>query len=303
MVQAKAPVVTMSDGDTTLIISLSQYHYLTAEQITRLYFAPGSLIWVRSKRLKSLVDRGYIQLVRDETGKPVLPYVYTLDGLGVRYLKKLGIETRRYFRPYQQIDKSIFFLKHTLAVNDVLIAAFLLARDVPEITLVDVQHELVLKTEPCKVTYLKTTNGQVREVSKAFVPDGWLAIAVDTPPGRKPRRFGIWLEVDRGTVERKQFKEKVRAILEYIKSGEYRKRFNNKTILVAFATTAGQGRVEKMRLWIRDEVSRTQEKKWLSDLFLTTAIPQNIEPGAFFLEPVWYTPFDDKMVIPIVSLG
>jgi hypothetical protein len=59
-----------------------------------------------------------------------------------------------------------------------------------------------------------------------------------------------------------------------------------------------------MREWARRELAVTNEPKWLADLFLFTSLPETmdeIEPRQLFLDPVWYTPFDDDN--PVSLLG
>ena len=67
----------------------------------------------------------------------------------------------------------------------------------------------------------------------------------------------------------------------------------------AFATTKDHNRIRQMREWTRKELTVTNEPGWLADLFLFTALPENmgeIEPRQLFLDPVWYTPTDDNRV-------
>jgi hypothetical protein len=54
----------------------------------------------------------------------------------------------------------------------------------------------------------------------------------------------------------------------------------------------------------RLELAATNEPGWLANLFLFTAIPENmgdIEPRQLFLDPVWYTPSDGEN--PLSLLG
>jgi hypothetical protein len=59
-----------------------------------------------------------------------------------------------------------------------------------------------------------------------------------------------------------------------------------------------------MREWTRRELAATNEPSWLSQLFLFTSLPENIddiEPRQLFLDPVWYLPSDDEN--PVSLLG
>jgi len=109
----------------------------------------------------------------------------------------------------------------------------------------------------------------------------------------------IWLEVDRGTVGMKDFKEKAAALLSFYGSGAYQKRFGTTSLRVAFATTDGMTRVKQMRTWLSDVLTKRQEKPGMAERFVCTALPDEIDPHRLFLTPVWYVPFDNT---PKVSL-
>ncbi len=52
------------------------------------------------------------------------------------------------------------------------------------------------------------------------------------------------------------------------------------------------------------ELAATNELKWLADLFLFTALPENmdaLEPRQLFLDPVWFVPSEDEN--PVSLLG
>jgi hypothetical protein len=68
--------------------------------------------------------------------------------------------------------------------------------------------------------------------------------------------------------------------------------------------TKDHNRVNKMRDWTRKELAQTNEPSWLANLFLFTALPENmdtLEPAQLFLDPVWYLPSDDEN--PVSLLG
>ena len=94
----------------------------------------------------------------------------------------------------------------------------------------------------------------------------------------------------------KQMKQKVGAYREMVKSGAYKKVFGTNAITIAFATTAGDLRVEAMRKWTRHELASTKEPDYIADLFLFTALPETLEPTTLFLSPVWFPAFGDKKV-------
>jgi hypothetical protein len=59
-----------------------------------------------------------------------------------------------------------------------------------------------------------------------------------------------------------------------------------------------------MREWAAKEFTSTNEPSWLANLFLFTALPENmsdIMPRQLFLDPVWYTLSGDDN--PVSLLG
>jgi hypothetical protein len=273
---------------------------LKPEQLTRRYYSRRSLTFVKA-RLKLLTDHGYLEANRQPTTRGRSPFFYTLAGKGIKYLKEARFEVNRYYRPSRKVEY-LPFLLHTFSVNDVLIAAELLVEDLPQLTLAEMQHELTLKQDLCRVPVGRERlpgDGKASAKYSSIIPDGWLDFRYDRGTGTQERRICIWLEVDRGTVGMKDFKEKAAALLTFYKSGAYQKRFGTNSLRAAFATTDGMTRVKQMRTWLRDVLTKQQEKPGMAKRFVCTALPDEIDPHSLFLSPVWYIPFDNT---PPVSL-
>jgi hypothetical protein len=131
-------------GVDKILICLAEFHYLTARQITKLLYAPSSLVYVQ-KQLKSLTDAAFVVAL---PGRFVnMPNVYTLTGKGYTYIAALGMLQRKRVRPTEEHEKArnLFFIQHTLAVSDVLIAAWLLSQTQPDILLTRMYTEQELK--------------------------------------------------------------------------------------------------------------------------------------------------------------
>lgn len=296
----KNQIFTLSGVDDRFLRAVYRYHMLKPDQLTRRYYSRGSLTFVKA-RLKQLTDHGYLDANEQPTTRGRSPFYYTLANRGIRYLKEAGFEVNRYYRPSRKVEY-LPFLLHTFSVNDVLIAAELLTEDMPQLTLAEMQHELVLKQDPCKIPVGRERLSGGRSIAAkhiSIVPDGWLDFRYDRGTGTQERRMCIWLEVDRGTVGMKDFKEKAIAILSFYKSGAYQKRFGTNSLRVAFATTDGMTRVKQMRTWLSDVLTKQQEKPGTAERFLCMALSDEIDPHALFLTPIWYVPFDNT---PQVSL-
>ena len=295
----KQKAFAMTGVDDRFLRAIYRYHMLKPEHIVKRFYSKGSLTFVKA-RLKLLTDHGYLDANEQPTTRGRSPYFYTLANKGIKYLKEVGLEVQRYYRPSRKVEY-LPFLLHTFSVNDVLIAAELVAEDSPRLSLADLQHELVLKQDPCKVTVEQLKRDERATTSHvSIVPDGWLDFRYDRGMELPERRMCIWLELDRGTVGMKDFKEKVAALLAFYKSGEYQKRFETNSLRVGFATTDGMSRVRQMRIWLRDVMEKQQEKRAIAERFVCTALPLDIEPRMLFLTPVWYLPFDDSNLVPLL---
>ena len=112
----------------------------------------------------------------------------------------------------------------------------------------------------------------------------------------------MW-ELDRGTEDQKFFRRRIRAYIVFLKSRAFKTLFGIENITVAFATTKNHNRIKQMREWTRKELAVTNEPGWLANLFLFTALPENMgdsEPRQLFLDRVWYVPSDNN---PVSLLG
>jgi hypothetical protein len=127
-----------------IIVALAEFDYLTTAQITRLLYAASSLTHVR-EQMKLLVAENYVLPLGGRTVN--LPLIYTLSSEGRNVAALLGTAKGKRVRPSEEKDKghNPYFLKHTIAVTDVLIAARLLSERVPAIHLSRMYTERELK--------------------------------------------------------------------------------------------------------------------------------------------------------------
>ncbi len=291
---------SLSGIDDRFLQAIYRYHMLKPEQLTRRYYSRGSLTFVKA-RLKLLTDHGYLEANEQPTTRGRSPFFYTLASKGIKYLKEAGFEVNRYYRPSRKVE-FLPFLLHTFSVNDVLIAAELLVENEPQLALAEMQHELTLKQDPCKVPVRRDGYGREGGTSTqhvTIVPDGWLDFRYDRGGDGAERRMCLWLEVDRGTVGKKEFKAKATAILAFYQSGAYARRFGTNSLRVAFATTDGTARANQMRAWLRDALGKELMKSGVAERFVCTALPGEIDPRTLFTSPTWYIPTDNA---PPVSL-
>ncbi len=296
MTTTDAHTLILAAREDAILYAVYRYHFLTAAMVMHLLYSRGSLAYVRVL-LKRLTQAGYLQRLRlPNVTVGNTPWVYTLARRGITYLAAAGYTDFARFRPSEQQEHSYLFLSHTLAVNDVLIAAARLPRTAPDVVLADFQHERALRQTPVMVT---TAQGE----RIGIVPDGWLDFHLGGVA-----RMCVLLELDRGTIEQRAFKRKLRGLVAYA-AGPYQTVFGTTSLTVAIATTAGEQRAARLRVWC-EQVLRELHEEQNADLFLITSLPPatgtttggELDPTHLFLAPVWSQPLR-QTAVPLLELS
>jgi DNA-binding PadR family transcriptional regulator len=279
--------------DDRLLRAVFAFHFLTVDQATRLLYAKGSKTYV-SEALKRLTDAGFLQ-------KGYLPRpgsqgraraLYELSRRGLHYLEEQGIDTSLRARPSKRPYHAAAFDLHTLAVNDVLIAARLLEKQTTQVQVAVIRHERDLK----KTASVQITTDTERADKRVYVvPDGWIDFR--TPSGGQ---YPIWLELDRGTEGVKKIKQKVRSIVAYYTQGHYERHFHTKKLrCVAFVVdhtalpgkNAASQRVAQLTRWIGEELKEQGKSSWHKTFAVgVLADPPDGDPRGLFCAPVFQSP-------------
>jgi hypothetical protein len=192
----------------------------------------------------------------------------------------LGIDVQTQVTPADLSSRKTMHLTHTKELNDVLIAAELLTRAVPQITLAQLLHERTLKRQPVRVTLPDGT-------TTAVIPDAWLELHVRSHTDR--RRFPLAVELDRGTTEQRQWRRKVAGLLHWA-NGPYHATFQTRALTIAVVATVGTRRRDELRRWTEQELT-AQGASEAGELFrFTSCQPEAIDPLELFLQPVWTAP-------------
>ena len=263
--------LAITPAHETILKSVYTYYYLTAKQVCRLHYSPGS--FTRAERLlKELRDNEYLQWdflpVKRRVGSS--PAYYMLAKRGVAYLRSLGFDVSILPYPSEKKELKSLFLPHTMAVNDFLIASTLVAQVIPHIRLFQMKHELLLK---------RTMKGRV-------IPDGWLDFRIN-----ENEQVCFWLEMDRATQDGKIIKQKIQAMVLFAKD-TYQQVFHTPSLTIVFATIGETGRLHNLIKWTEQvlaDLHETQE----ADLFRFAAIPEGeLDPAWLFFTPIWSRPFD-----------
>jgi hypothetical protein len=277
----QAPARPLSRADLAILLSVERFHYLTASQVSRLLY-PNSHDHHRyaRRRLAWLAAHHYLLRL---SGLPTpwsgsAPHVFTLGREG----RVVLAATQTYFRPAEEQDKvrNAWFMTHTLATIDVLIAAELLGRSHP-VAMPRLLTERQLRGNPLRVRVPAGGDGQARSV--AVIPDAWFELSV---AGRKP--VGIAVELDQATEYQQRWRGKVAALSAWA-TGPYRHAFANPSLTIAVVTPEADRR-DRLRDWTAQELARIGQPE-LAEIFLfTDASPVATPPEAFFFGRVWYEP-------------
>jgi hypothetical protein len=270
-------------GSQDMPVGLYHLHLLTTEQLTRLHYKPGMLKTV-SKRLKLLVDNGYIQADCVPTKLFKSPYYYTLATKGMRYLSAIGMDTDPSFRASKEVSDSYLHLRHALELNDVLIAALRLKFVSEHFYLARYVHERTLKRTPYKVTY----NGQ----NISLIPDGFLDIH-QRRPGQVEPSLALIVEHDRGTEQQDHFRRRIRAYSAFLQAEAYKQALGANAVTVAFTSFISTRRVMQMRAWAWQEL---QHEPNIARMFVFAELPRPLEPNHLLFDRRWLTLASDQPI-------
>jgi hypothetical protein len=274
--------VNIAKGQEDILTVLFEFECLTAAQVTRLLYVKGSLTYVKAQ-LKALVDANLAFTIGGRGTN--LPLIYTLTGKGRIYASTLTGQQPKRFRPKEAGEKQMntYFMRHLLAVNDVLIAARLLSETRPAIVLTRMYREPELRRriyvdippkmciEPdASAQFLVTQRGQER-------PETWEAF--------------FHIEVYRTMPPVKErFKHKIQGYVRYDDTGQHEVLFAPPVLSVAVIAQTPQ-MAPILKYWTEEaltEIGRPAEGDWffLCSLDTATASPEDL-----FLSPMWETAF------------
>jgi hypothetical protein len=283
----------LGPADSQILAALGRFEYLTAAQLLRLFYkaSPANLTGVQ-RRLSRLFRAGYVE--RGEPERPLrggsVAYVYCLSQQGRSIIKSLGLPLPPRFRPSEWTRHPNGFWAHRLACSDFFLAAELLGRTHPTLSL----ERLVLERAFRRVRSSVVITGKRRVV----IPDGWLALR--EMAGMRSWLSPILLELDRGTERRSAWREKVRALLAWIDE-PYEELLGVDAVTVAVLTTSGEQRARSLKAWTEEELTalgRTRHGDWFR---IAGMVPACIPPAALFLAPTWLVPFAPARA-PLLSL-
>ncbi|MFG3228233.1 replication-relaxation family protein [Kitasatospora sp. NPDC048194] len=272
----------LGDADGAILRSVNRFQYVTAAQLGRLLY-PNAHDDNRymQRRLRRLADEGYLLRLRELPQPRVgsAPHVFTLADRGRKHLETQGVALASpYFRPGEEREKAQDnpFMEHTLAAVDVLIAADVLARDHPDVSIPRLFTERQLKRRAVHVQ----PAGYPDAPRTAVIPDAWFEVLV------LDESVCVALELDRGTEQQKYWRRKISALTAWA-IGSYRSDMQAQNLTVA-TVVPHTSRRKQLAAWTAQELARIGYRE-LCDVFLFTEVsPVEAPVATFFFSEVWF---------------
>lgn len=285
-----SPVQPPTPADVPVLRAVARYHYLTAEQIRRLLYGAGVITYVR-RRLKDLTDAKLIERLEmphlSRTGSA--PNVFRLAARGYRFLEELGQPSIRL--PGER-PASYLYYRHTLALNDALIAVELLTRSHPQLTIQRLVHERELKHQPVSV---RLASGKAVSV----IPDAYLQLHETEAVGPGYWRDLVW-ELDNSTADQRSFREKIAALIAYA-LGPYREAMGAASITIVVLTPQADSRANELVAWIEAELISLGQQATGEWFCIRGVDPSAVRPADLLLAAAWRQPFRTQLV-PLIPL-
>jgi hypothetical protein len=266
------PRMQLTTRDVRIISAVCDMRFLTREQVQELLFSPSTASHCK-RRLALLYHNSYLDriYVPSLNAFGATKAIYTLASKGAGVVardRKIELRELRW-RPGHN-DRELYFMKHTLSVNDLRI----------RLTLAAHEHGLSLAWTDERALRRREMKDYVDDPVRhgrrlAVVPDGYFTLDSDE------RTSAFALEIDRATVEEKPFKEKVRGYGEWKVTGTYERRYGTKSLRVLWVVadvTRDSTRLQRIKRWCEAEGGRS---------LFWFAMLTDLTSQAILTEPVW----------------
>ena len=261
------PPMRLMERDIEILKAVHEFRIVRGDQLQALFFGSQSTASYRLSRLyqHGFLDRHFLPTLGGIASSPAL---YTLGKRGADVLRRvLDCGPKDIRKPPNNQELSPLFLEHLLQINDFRVAVTVAARE-QGYTLETWLDDFQLKADYDRVV-IHTPQGRKRTVS--LIPDGYGVLQV--PQGRAC----FFLELDRGTMTRARFRDKVLAYQAYIASGQYEKRYDTRSLRV-LTVTSGPKRLENLRE--EAEQARGGRGFWFT-------MVEQITPETVLSKPIW----------------
>jgi Replication-relaxation len=270
----------MRTAQRNIINDLAEFHYLTISQLITLEGYQESSRSYLYKEVKELVAAELLMVLPRQV--VTQPRLYTLTSKGRKAASLLGKTPDNRFRPGEEKERGEngVFVAHTIAVTDVLIAARLLAKSVPDIRL----NRMLTERELKRTIYVPVP-GQTGERRICIEPDG----AVDFVIQDTWQDF-CYLEIYRHHLNETRYQHKIQGYVTALVSGLHERLFHTPAMSVAVIATTIKLK-ETLKQWA-EEALTTMERQDAGDRFFFCSLnTATASPEELFLSPLWEQAF------------
>ena len=270
------PPMVLTERDRAILAAVHKHRFLTRDHIAALFF-PSSpvarapfLVSSCNSRLQKLFHHGYV--TRSTRGHTLASAtVYALDRRGVQVVAEtLGLEPSDVRWSPKRRSSEFYFREHTLAINDLWVAFELAAREHSELEVMRWEMDGPLLWD--SILDSDAPRGHLPVRPDAFMQLRW---------GKKVAHF--FLEVDRSTMTRRRFVEKIRAYRLYWRSGGFERAYEAASFRVLTSAPT-----ERRRESLRQAAAESGANR----MFLF-AVHDAIRSGRLF-EPIWFGPTGEE---------
>ena len=207
----------------------------------------------------------------------------------------LGATKGKRFRPSEEADKgrNPYFLKHTIAVTDVLIAARLLSERVPAIHLSRMYTERELKRKIHVQLPGQTPQGKPRFQTICIEPDASCEFEITETWHEKPQTWVDFfhIEVYRNLPPAEwRYKQKIQGYVYAVDEGWHEAFFHIPALSLA-VIAATEHMAATLKRWTEEvltDMKRQAEGEWF---FFCSLNPATASPEELFLTPIWEQAF------------
>jgi hypothetical protein len=311
--QKKKPTeVILTKRAEEILQRIHQLRYVTAMDITRLFYTPTSINHVREmlsllSGKQDYAERHYLyRFPLPNTRIGGTEKIYTLGSKGRAYLQSQGISVEWYFRPFKVAGMKYQNCLHALTLTRFLVAAQVFVKNNPSWELSHMKTEYELKKDiaaertknQAATVEVTATEGHEAE-TVTVIPDAWLVFHHRTR--KNDACQPVFVEIDRGSEQQKSFKRHVRARLLFLASGGYKKLFGTNKGVLAYATTGNATRLSSMRTWTKQVIDELNMKHLAPRFRFCSLSPAwEQDEQRLFLSPLWYKA-SDKHSVPLLA--
>jgi hypothetical protein len=277
---------TITRSQEEILKAVYRYRYMTALDVTYLFYSPASLNHVRellaylSGKEDNARNQYLYRFPLPQFSSGPTDKVYTLGTQGRALLMEMGMKIDWYFKPTKVRHLSYGFVIHALTLTRFLVALHYFVKLNPGYQILQ------------EITGYELERKGLKKL-KTVIPDAWILLE-----GKK-HKTPILFEIDRGSAHKPQFKAHLKARIDYIESGAYSRDFEIEAVTVGYATT-GQfpeyqlSRRKAMCRWTLELLRELEMEEWAGLFRFTNFDYKRIYLTPLFHEPVWFQPDQDK---------